>query len=443
MTALGDENSHETTHSFSPEEVHDALERVLGSNGFKGSARMRSFLTYVVNEVLAGRSAEIRAKTIAMDVYGYSADDLSKREGVVRVDAGRVRRKLNAYYGAEGATDPLAISLPVGSYVPVFEAQSKQTKKPRFRRVGAAVVALAALVGMGVLVWSNINKGATSNATGLGQSAIYDVSPARVEAMNLCDAGRDVMFPVVDLSRLQPALLIFKTAVERDPLYFCGYAGAAQVETMLAILQFFDPNAEANLRAADENSAHAMDLAPDEAWALSARAWQEFGSGNYQRAVALSRRAVSLAPNDPHIAEFDALISLYTLNFEHILSQSEWYGELAERSGGLVFGNVLGSAQFHTGDYGAAIRTYEDTIERGGPFGPISAAYLMAAHWNNGEQIEARRIANVYQKTWPNFPLEDLKRRVFKEPEPVDALMAGVRAAGVQFGTTEATSEPD
>ena len=109
------------------------------------------------------------------------------------------------------------------------------------------------------------------------------------------------------------------------------------------------------------------------------------------------------------------------------------YEELAQNAAvGLSLAMCLGSAQFHTGDYAAAIRTYEDTIERGGPFGPISAAYLMAAHWNNGEQIEARRLANVYQKTWPGFPLEALKRRVFKEPDTQSTpLLNGVMAAGV------------
>ncbi len=405
---------------------------------------MRAFLTYVVTEALAGRTDEIRAKTIAMDVYGYTADDLAKREGVVRVDAGRVRRKLKAYYGGDGASDPVVISLPVGSYAPEFTLGTEQVQNPpSIRRSAVIIVFLLALVGVGVWVSGYFSRSEPSSAVGRGQSTIYDVSPARVEAMNLCSAGRDVMFPVVDLSRLQPALLIFETAVERDPLYFCGYAGAAQVETMLAILQFFDPGAEAYLKSADEKSALAMDIAPNAAWALSARAWLEFALGNYDRASALSRRAVDLAPTDPHVAEFDALISLYTLNFERILAQSDWYEELAERSGGLVFGNVLGSAYFHTGDYAAAIRTYEDTIERGGPFGPISAAYLMAAHWNNGEQVEARRLANVYQKTWPGFPLEALKRRVFKDPQPVDALIAGVRAAGVPLVNRGTRPESD
>ncbi len=430
MTARGNDKQQDTAKPFSSEDVRAALERILGSREFKGSARMRSFLSYVVSEALEGRTDEIRAKTIAMDVYGYSADELSKREGVVRVDAGRVRRKLKAYYAGDGASDPVVISLPVGSYAPEFGAGHDQGLRPQRRQRVVVAVAICVALGAGFLVATQFMWKPPSNLEGSERTTIYDVSPARVEAMNLCNAGRDLIFPVVDLSRLEPALLIFEAAIERDPLYFGGYAGAAQVETMLAILQFTDPVSEMLLKTADENSAHALDLAPDAPWALSARAWLEFGLGNHSRAIALSHRAVDLAPNDPHIAEFDALISLYTSDFERILSQAEHYEKLAASSGGLVFGNVLGAAQFHTGDYAAAIRTYEDTIARGGPFGPISAAYLMASHWNIGEAVEARRLARVYLQTWPEFPLEAVKKRVFRNAQPVDTLIAAMKAAG-------------
>ncbi|CUK09198.1 Tetratricopeptide repeat [Ruegeria denitrificans] len=423
--------------SFPREKIQSALDRVLASKDFRGSARMQSFLTYVVTEALAGRTDEIRAKTIAMDVYGYSADDLSRREGVVRVDAGRVRRKLKAYYGGEGATDPVVISLPVGSYAPEFQLGAGSPAGQR-NLLLIGVVTGAVLLGVGGYL-AAIFFGESSPVSPTGdQSTIYDVSPTRVEAMNLCNAGRDLIFPVVDLPRLRPALLVFETATQRDPLYYCGYAGAAQVETMLAILQFWDPVAEELLEAANQNSSHALELAPDAPWALSARAWFEFATGNFDKAVNLTHRATDMGPDDPHIAEFDALISLYTSDFERVLSQANHYQTMAEDGGGSVAGNALGAAQFHTGDYAGAIRTYEDTIARGGPFGPISTAYLMAAHWKNGDQVEARRLAEVYVRTWPNFPLEELKIRTFSDPAPVQDLTSAMRAAG--WGSAEPTT---
>ncbi|WP_217359597.1 tetratricopeptide repeat protein [Ruegeria arenilitoris] len=434
MTSSTDDVPQKDAGSFPREQIRTALDRVLASKDFKGSARMQSFLSYVVDEALAGRTEDIRAKTIAMDVYGYDADELARREGVVRVDAGRVRRKLKAYYGGEGANDPVVISLPVGSYAPEFQTGVGGTPKTRrkFFVVGALVGALLLCIGAYMAVTFQQEASPTLPAT--DQSSIYDVSPNRVEAMNLCTSGRDLIFPVVDLSRLRPALLVFETAIERDPLYYCGYAGAAQVETMLAILQFGRPIEGELLATAGDNSAHAIELAPDAPWALSARAWFEFATGSFNKAVNLTKRATDMAPDDPHIAEFDALISLYTLDFERVLSHAERYRTLAKDSGGSVAGNALGAAQFHTGEYAATIRTYEDTIASGGPFGPISTAYLIAAHWNKGDQAEARRLAEVFEETWPNFPLEALKTRVFADPAPVQDLTAAMRAAGWSSG---------
>ncbi|WP_237212630.1 tetratricopeptide repeat protein [Ruegeria lacuscaerulensis] len=430
MTALANDEPQQGARAIAPEQIQAALEKVLASKEFKGSARMQSFLSYVVNQALSGHIDEIRAKTIAMDVYGYDANDLSRREGVVRVDAGRVRRKLKAYYGGEGASDTLVISLPVGSYAPEFKPGEGHGNQRKHGSLLVGGVAVAAVLGIAGFLTISIFGGAKTTSPDRDQSTFYDVSPTRVEAMNLCSAGRDLIFPVVDLARLRPALLVFETAIERDPLYFCGFAGAAQVETMLAVLQFGQPVTDELFKASDDNSAYALELAPDAPWALSARAWFEFGVGNYGSAKNLSDRATNLAPDDPHIAEFDALISLYTSDFDRVISHAERYRALAEDSGGLVAGNALGAAYFHTGDFGAAIQTYEDTIASGGPFGPISTAYLMAAHWNNGEQSEARKLAEVYAKTWPKFPLEAIKHRVFADPEPVQQLIAAMRAAG-------------
>ncbi|NVO58237.1 adenylate cyclase [Rhodobacteraceae bacterium B1Z28] len=433
MTTAESAEQRGDARPFSSEEIDAALQRVLASNEFSGSARMQSFLTYVVAETLAGRKDSIRAKTIAMDVYGYDVDDLSKREGVVRVDAGRVRRKLDAYYEGKGTSDPVVILLPVGSYVPEFKHGASDLSQQQRRQrniLKTAIIAATALVIGGSLIAMHFWRSAQSVIASEGYTTLYDVAPVRIEAMNLCNAGRELIFPVVNLSRLSPALLVFEAAIERDPHYFCGYAGAAQVETMLALLQPEQPDTDRLLQAAAKNSARALNLAPDASWALSARAWLEFGLGNHERAIVLSTRAVDLSPHNPHIAEFDALILLYTSRFNRILEQSDHYKELSKHSGGLVFDNALGSAQFHTGDYAAAIQTYEETIAHGGPFGPISAAYLMAAHWENGEQSEARRLAALYNQTWPDFPLESIKRRAFSTSEPVHALITAMKAAG-------------
>ena len=123
-------------------EVIDALDTVLGSPQFSRSARSRGFLAYVVTETLAGRGDRLSERTVARGALGRGADFDGRDDASVRVQAGRVRATLEEYYRADGAADPVRITLPRGTYVPVFERHAGS----RHRIVtvpGVAVVSLA------------------------------------------------------------------------------------------------------------------------------------------------------------------------------------------------------------------------------------------------------------------------------------------------------------
>ena len=77
-------------------------------------------LAYVVKEMLAGRAAEIKAFTIAVDVFGRDPSFDPATDSIVRVQAGRLREALASHYAHEGAASPLRIELPKGTYVPAF-----------------------------------------------------------------------------------------------------------------------------------------------------------------------------------------------------------------------------------------------------------------------------------------------------------------------------------
>jgi adenylate cyclase len=102
------------------ERVHDALARVLASSDFAATDRIRSFLSYVVGEALAGRSDRIKAYSIATSVFGRAADFDPQVDSIVRIEAGRLRRTLEHYYLTGGRNDPVQLRIPKGSYVPVF-----------------------------------------------------------------------------------------------------------------------------------------------------------------------------------------------------------------------------------------------------------------------------------------------------------------------------------
>ncbi|PKA44801.1 hypothetical protein N2599_33780 (plasmid) [Rhizobium sullae] len=118
-------NSAEVNRFSSPgptaEEVCQQLERVFSSGEFHSTERGRRFLKFIVSETLAGRSEFLKAFTIANDVFGREVSFDAQNDPVVRIEAGRIRRDLERYYLVAGQTDPVAITVPKGGYVPHFE----------------------------------------------------------------------------------------------------------------------------------------------------------------------------------------------------------------------------------------------------------------------------------------------------------------------------------
>src|SRR5688572_16817535 len=149
--------------------IRAQLETILASEVFSRSQHLRRFLTFIVEQRLAGHGHALKESVLAHDLYGKGTDFDGGTDPVVRVDARRLRDKLREYY--EDRSDPIVISLPKGSYVPVFEVHSGSpiqaapagapgepqatTRVPHRRRARIAVGALAAIAAVigAALAW--------------------------------------------------------------------------------------------------------------------------------------------------------------------------------------------------------------------------------------------------------------------------------------------------
>lgn len=98
--------------------VRAQLLRILTSTDFSVPTRLRSFLSFVVEEVLAERGDRIKAFSIATSVFGRGDDFDVMNDPVVRIEAGRLRRALERYYLLAGRNDPVLIDIPKGTYAP-------------------------------------------------------------------------------------------------------------------------------------------------------------------------------------------------------------------------------------------------------------------------------------------------------------------------------------
>ncbi len=108
------------------EEIRSALRRVTSQAPFAQSHRLSKFLSYIVEETLAGRSEKIGGYAVGLDVFEKPEDFDPRIDTNVRVEASRMRRRLGDYYRDAGVEDPVEIIVPKGSYVPEFKYRSGQ-----------------------------------------------------------------------------------------------------------------------------------------------------------------------------------------------------------------------------------------------------------------------------------------------------------------------------
>ena len=111
---------------LSPEAINEQLHRILASEDFQASARLKRLLEFLVLETLQGRCDKLKAYTIALAVFGRDPSFDPQVDPTVRVEAGKLRSKLERYYYIN-SEDPIRIDVPKGRYIPSFVASEGAT----------------------------------------------------------------------------------------------------------------------------------------------------------------------------------------------------------------------------------------------------------------------------------------------------------------------------
>lgn len=110
--------------------VRDAVGRVLACDDFARAPRLTELLRFIVDEQQAGRGDRLKAFVIAQAVFGRDETFDAQNDTIVRVEMGRLRRRLEHYYLTAGADDPLRIEIPRGSYLPVYNVATSASTEP-------------------------------------------------------------------------------------------------------------------------------------------------------------------------------------------------------------------------------------------------------------------------------------------------------------------------
>ncbi|MEL7045925.1 MAG: hypothetical protein AAGL66_13005, partial [Pseudomonadota bacterium] len=421
-----------TKHSkVSMEDMEDALARVLSSTDFDKGGRLGRFLSYVVEEECAGRGEPIRGKTIAQDVYGRAPKENGDPENIVRVDARRLRQQLEHYYATAGARDPVQIHIDPGSYRPRFETFVAPSAGGRMRTVRtlaiyAGLFVLGTLAGAGLTALfspANPDPDAFQNSAQAGSSipenhagaaaertAMYQKSPATLEAIALAEQGHRMLFPIFDPPRQELLTSVFERVIELDPDYYGGYAGLAHVQSIRALLTP-DPDLRKSLRGKAQGAAdEALRLSPAEPRTLTALALCNFLGGDHLEALRLAELAVELAPDDGQTLDMLGTIAVFSGAFERALEASVAGGERESSNQRFANRNIYAAASYHLGNYREAYETLDEAAALGDPLSAPSLAYQAAALAAAGRLQEARGKLDKLNKGWPNAPLEAMLR---------------------------------
>jgi tetratricopeptide (TPR) repeat protein len=112
-------------NDITPAAIAAELGRISESSAFRHSHRHQQFLRYLIQCKLDGRLAALREIAIGIDFFHRPASTYDpKTDAIVRVEAGRLRQRLDRYYQGEGVAAPFEISLDKGSYLPAFRVRA-------------------------------------------------------------------------------------------------------------------------------------------------------------------------------------------------------------------------------------------------------------------------------------------------------------------------------
>ena len=142
-------------------EIREALERILSTEPFRSSERRSGLLRHLVEAAISGRVADLKEYTIGLEVFGKAPTYDPRSDPIVRVEIGRLRQKLTAYYETVGVQDPMRIELPKGGYRVSFVRPETPPRRSGAWRLWALVVA-GICVAAGFAGWTRYGKSRTA-----------------------------------------------------------------------------------------------------------------------------------------------------------------------------------------------------------------------------------------------------------------------------------------
>lgn len=145
--------------AITPDACWRVLENVATSPQLKRAARLREFLRYVGTRAIKEDCIDIHEQEIGQTVFGRGDAYDTSQDNIVRVSATELRKRVDAYFAAEGKDEPIIFEIPRGSYMPIFRLRAADSKdagsvrKPDTAKVTNPLTAAAPSRGVWLLLF--------------------------------------------------------------------------------------------------------------------------------------------------------------------------------------------------------------------------------------------------------------------------------------------------
>ncbi len=135
--------------------------RILQSETFRNAESLRRLLSYLADKSLSGQADQLKEYTVGVEAFGKPETYDPQHDASVRIQAGKLRQKLEEYYRSEGRDDPVRVLFPKGRFRLQFAspapAQRLLTQDSFWKMACAVLAALLALVS----AWASLDRRST------------------------------------------------------------------------------------------------------------------------------------------------------------------------------------------------------------------------------------------------------------------------------------------
>jgi TolB-like protein len=111
--------------------INLALGKILTSDDFSRAQRMRELMRFLVEQKLSGSPRETNEYAVGIEVFKRNPATYNTcTDPIVRVQVGRLRDRLRAYYAGAGSAEPIRFIIPIGSYMPEIALMAEPSPPP-------------------------------------------------------------------------------------------------------------------------------------------------------------------------------------------------------------------------------------------------------------------------------------------------------------------------